>query len=89
MGRVHGDPDVSSIATFGWASMRLRRRIRFEALVVIVAIGAALISAPWPTLVVVSALYLATIPFSATAYARNQRLRRTPPVPPVFAEDVR
>jgi CDP-diacylglycerol--serine O-phosphatidyltransferase len=66
---------VSSLATFGWSSMRLRRRIRFEALVVIVGIGAALISAPWPTLVVICAIYLAMIPFSAAGYARVKRQR--------------
>lgn len=66
---------VSSVATYGWSSMRLRRRIRFEALVVIVAIGAALISAPWPTLVAICACYLALIPFSVRGYARIRRQR--------------
>ena len=71
---------VSSIATFGWSSLRLRRRIRFEALVVIVGIGAALISAPWPTLVVICAGYLATLPFSVASYARIRRQRASMPV---------
>ena len=66
---------VSSVATLGWSSIRLRRRIRFEALVVIVGIGAALISAPWPTLVAICVVYLATIPFSVAGYARIRRLR--------------
>ena len=73
---------VSSVATFGWSSMRLRRRIRFEALVVIVGIGAALISAPWPTLIVMCVAYLATIPFSIMSYARVKRLRATAPAAP-------
>jgi len=73
---------VSSIATFGWSSMRLRRRIRFEALVVIVGVGAALISIPWPTLVVICGAYLATIPFSIAGYARVKRLRASTPVAP-------
>jgi CDP-diacylglycerol--serine O-phosphatidyltransferase len=66
---------VSSIATYGWGSLRLRRNIRFEALAVIVAIGAALISAPWPTLVGICVVYLGLIPFSAASYARIRRQR--------------
>ena len=66
---------VSSIATFSWGSLRLRRNIRFEALAIIVAIGAALINAPWPTLVVICFIYLALIPFSAINYARIRRQR--------------
>lgn len=66
---------VSSIATFSWGSLRLRRNIRFEALAIIVAIGAALINAPWPTLVVICFVYLALIPFSAINYARIKRQR--------------
>jgi CDP-diacylglycerol--serine O-phosphatidyltransferase len=66
---------VSSVPTFGWSSIRLRRRIRFEALVVIVAIGAALVSAPWPTLVVVCIAYLATIPLSVASYRKIKRQR--------------
>ena len=66
---------VSSIATFSWGSLRLRRNIRFEALAIIVAIGAALINAPWPTLVVICFVYLALIPFSAINYARIRRQR--------------
>ena len=76
---------VSSIATFGWSSMRLRRRIRFEALAVIVGIGAALISAPWPTLVVICAVYLVTIPFSIAGYARIRRQRANMSVAPPVA----
>ncbi|MES2337412.1 MAG: phosphatidylcholine/phosphatidylserine synthase [Pseudomonadota bacterium] len=66
---------VSSVATFSWSSMKLRRNIRFEAIVVMVAIGAALITAPWQTLIVVCALYLLTLPFSAISYAKVRRQR--------------
>ena len=66
---------ISSVATFSWASLRLRRNIRFEALAVIVAIGVALISAPWPTLIGVCIIYLGLIPFSARNYARIRRQR--------------
>ena len=66
---------VSSLATYSWSSLKLRRNIRFEAIVVIVAIGAALISAPWQTLSVVSMLYLLTLPFSARSYWKIRRQR--------------
>jgi CDP-diacylglycerol--serine O-phosphatidyltransferase len=44
-------------------------------LAVIVAIGVALISAPWPTLIGVCIIYLGLIPFSARNYARIRRQR--------------
>jgi len=66
---------VSSVATYSWSSMRLRRTIRFEALAVVVLVGAALIAAPWHALTVISAAYLLTIPFSVASYGRIRRLR--------------
>lgn len=73
---------ISSIATYGWSSLRLRRNIRFEALAVIVAIGAALVSAPWPTLAGLCVIYLALIPFSAASYRRIRRQRANMSVAP-------
>lgn len=66
---------VSSIATFSWNSFRLRRNVRFEALVLVVVIFAALVTAPWQTLSAIALTYLATLPFSVAAYARIRRLR--------------
>jgi CDP-diacylglycerol--serine O-phosphatidyltransferase len=66
---------VSSVATFSWGSMRLRRRIRFEALAVVVLLGAALVTAPWHTLSIISVIYVALIPFSVASYAKVRRLR--------------
>ncbi|HEX8640018.1 MAG TPA: phosphatidylcholine/phosphatidylserine synthase [Allosphingosinicella sp.] len=85
---------VSSLATFSWSSLRLRRNVRFEAIVVIVLIGGALISEPWTTLSVVAIAYLASIAFSIASYARVRRLRSSaapplpfePPVPPAAVE---
>ena len=76
---------VSSVATFSWASLKLRRNIRFEAIVVIVTIGAALISAPWQTLSVVCILYLLTLPFSARNYAKVRRQRAAGTAPSAAA----
>ncbi|URW76588.1 phosphatidylcholine/phosphatidylserine synthase [Sphingomonas donggukensis] len=72
---------VSSVATYSWSSLKLRRNIRFEAIVVAVAICAALISAPWQTLSVVCVLYLLTLPFSARSYMRIRRQRAAATAP--------
>ena len=68
---------VSSVATYSWSSFRLRRHIRFEAIAMVVMLGAALVSAPWHTLTVMVVAYLATIPFSIAGYTRIRRLRAT------------
>jgi CDP-diacylglycerol--serine O-phosphatidyltransferase len=66
---------VSSIATFSWGSLRLRRNVRFEAIVVIALVGGALFSAPWETLSVAALAYIAMIPFSMMSYAKVRRQR--------------
>lgn len=68
---------VSSVATYSWTSMRLRRNIRFEALAGVVLLGAALVTSPWHTLSAIAVIYLATLPFSIASYARVKRLRAT------------
>jgi len=66
---------ISSLATFSWGSLRLRRHVRFEAIVVIALLGGALITAPFETLSVLAILYLAMIPVSVWSYARVRRRR--------------
>ena len=70
---------ISSIATYGWTSFRLRRTVRFEAIAVAVVLAAALVTAPWQTLSVVSLIYLLTMPFSIASYARVKRQRGSEP----------
>ncbi|USI72496.1 CDP-alcohol phosphatidyltransferase family protein [Sphingomonas morindae] len=75
---------VSNLPTFSWASLRLRRGMRFGALVGCALFFAALINLPWPTLSAVAIAYLASIPFAWRSYARvRQRVARlgseTPP----------
>jgi CDP-diacylglycerol--serine O-phosphatidyltransferase len=72
---------VSSVATFSWGSLRLRRNVRFEAIALVVLVGAALVSAPWQTLSVAVIGYLATLPFSVASYARVKRLRASGSLP--------
>ena len=75
---------VSSVATFSWSSLKLRRNVRFEALALVVLLGAGFVSAPWHTLTLLTAGYLLTIPFGIASYARVRRLRaaaKREPVP--------
>jgi CDP-diacylglycerol--serine O-phosphatidyltransferase len=66
---------VSNLATFSWSSLRLRSHVRLGALLVIVLLGGALLTAPWPTLSVAAILYAGMIPFSVVSYARVRRQR--------------
>ena len=66
---------VSSVATYSWTSLRLRRNIRFEALALVVIVGAAAVSAPWHTASALCIAYLVALPFSIASYARVRRLR--------------
>lgn len=69
---------VSSVATYSWSSLKLRRNIRFEALAVVVLLGAAVVSAPWHTVSALCATYILSIPFSVRSYAKVKRLRVVP-----------
>jgi CDP-diacylglycerol--serine O-phosphatidyltransferase len=66
---------ISNVATFSWGSLRLRRTIRLEAIVIIAIIGGALVSATWETLSVAALVYLGLIPFSVMSYAKIRRQR--------------
>jgi CDP-diacylglycerol--serine O-phosphatidyltransferase len=66
---------ISSLATFSWGSLRLRRHVRLEAIIIIALIGGSLVSAPWETLSAAAFLYVALIPFSIASYARVRRQR--------------
>jgi CDP-diacylglycerol--serine O-phosphatidyltransferase len=66
---------ISSLATWSLSSLRLRRNVRFEAIVLIVILGGALFTVPWETLSLIVIVYLAMIPFSMASYARVRRQR--------------
>jgi CDP-diacylglycerol--serine O-phosphatidyltransferase len=68
---------ISSIPTYSWSSIRIRSGWRLFALAGIALLGAALLTAPWHTLLAVAALYLAMLPFSLASYARVRRRRAT------------
>ena len=64
---------ISAIPTYSWASIRLRRSWRLFALAGVGLFGAALVTAPWLTLLAVCALYAATLPFGLASYAKVRR----------------
>lgn len=72
---------VSNIATFSWGSIRLRREYRLMAIIGIGLFGAALFSEPWITLLGVTIVYLAMIPFSVRSYARVKRAKSAASLP--------
>jgi CDP-diacylglycerol--serine O-phosphatidyltransferase len=66
---------ISSLPTYSWTSIRIRRDWRLFALAGIALLGAALIVAPWTTLLIVAALYLLMIPVALASYAKVKRRR--------------
>jgi len=66
---------ISSVPTYSWSSVRIRSSWRLFALAAIALIGAALLTAPWYTLLAVAALYLLMIPVALASYARVKRRR--------------
>jgi CDP-diacylglycerol--serine O-phosphatidyltransferase len=69
---------ISSLPTYSWASIRIRREWRLFALAGVALFGAALLTAPWITLLVLAALYLLMIPVALASYARVKRRRASP-----------
>lgn len=68
---------ISSLPTYSWSSIRIRRDWRLFALAGVALLGAALIVAPWPTLLAVAGLYLLMIPFALASYRRVRQRRAT------------
>lgn len=64
---------ISAIPTYSWSSIRLRRSWRLFALAGVGLLGAALVTAPWPTLLAVCAVYAATLPFGIASYTKVRR----------------
>ncbi|MEO8453756.1 MAG: phosphatidylcholine/phosphatidylserine synthase [Sphingomicrobium sp.] len=66
---------ISSLPTYSWSSIRIRRDWRLFALAGSALLGAALIVAPWPMLLALAGLYLLMIPVSLASYAKVKRRR--------------
>ena len=70
---------ISNVATFSWGSIRLRRHIRLEAILLLALLGTALFSEPWITLIVIAVGYVSMIPFSVRSYAKVKAARQVQP----------
>ena len=68
---------ISSLPTYSWASIRIRPAWRLFALAGVALFGAALIVAPWISLLALSSLYLLMIPVALASYVRVKRRRAT------------
>jgi CDP-diacylglycerol--serine O-phosphatidyltransferase len=66
---------ISSLPTYSWTSIRIRREQRLFALAGVAVLGAALLTAPWYTLLAIALLYLLMIPLALASYARVKRRR--------------
>ena len=72
---------ISSLPTYSWTSIRIRREWRLFALAGVALFGAALLTAPWITLLALSCIYLLMIPAALASYARVKRRRAIPRSP--------
>ena len=70
---------ISSLPTYSWASIRIRREWRLFTLAAVAILGAALLTATWYTLLAVALLYLFMIPVAFGSYIRVKRRRATAP----------
>ena len=66
---------ISSLPTYSWSSIRIRPAWRMFALAGVALFGAALIVAPWMTLLMLAFLYLLMIPAAFASYERVRRRR--------------
>lgn len=61
---------ISNVATFSWSALRLRKRLRMEVIAIAGLLAALLLTVPWLTLLAISVLYLALIPFGMASYRK-------------------
>lgn len=77
---------ISNLATLSWTSIRPHRNIRLEAIALAGLVFAALLTEPWWTLVGLSVLYLALMPYGIVRYARIRRQRVAAAAPVAIPE---
>jgi CDP-diacylglycerol---serine O-phosphatidyltransferase len=66
---------ISNIATFSWGSLRPRRTVRLEIILIAALTGSAMFIVPWVALSAICILYVGALPFSIASYAKVKRLR--------------
>jgi CDP-diacylglycerol--serine O-phosphatidyltransferase len=70
---------ISSLPTYSWSSLRIRREWRLFTLAGVAVLGAALLTATWYTLLAIASLYLVMIPIACASYARVKQRRASAP----------
>ena len=71
---------ISNVATLSWTSLRPRRNVRLELIALVGIVFAALLLEPWWTLAVISAGYMALMPYGMIKYGRIKRQRAAQPL---------
>ena len=66
---------ISNIATFSWGSLRPRRTVRLELILIAALTGSAMFIVPWIALSAICVLYVGALPLSIRSYAKVTRLR--------------
>lgn len=66
---------ISNVATYSWSALRLRKHIRLEVIALAGILATLLVTDPWLTLLGISLVYLALIPFGMLSYSRTRRNR--------------
>jgi CDP-diacylglycerol--serine O-phosphatidyltransferase len=66
---------ICNIATYSWGALRLRKTVRLEAIALAGLLAALLMTSPWLTLLAISVIYVALIPFGMIGYARVRQSR--------------
>lgn len=75
---------ISSLPTLSWGTLRPRRNLRLEVILLAGIIsGAAALTEPWWTLIGICAVYLTMLPIGIIQYARVKRRRAVPVEGPV------
>lgn len=71
---------ISNLATLSWSSIKPGRSVRIELIALVGLLGAALLLEPWLTLVTVSVIYIALLPYGLWRYrqVRRQRVAANP-----------
>src|SRR3546814_13178555 len=70
---------ISNVATLSWGSIRPRRSVRLELILLFGLVFAAMLLEPWWTLIGVCAAYLGLMPYGLVKYSRIKRHRRAVP----------
>lgn len=70
---------ISNLATLSWTSLRPRRSVRLEVILVFGMVFAALLLEPWWTLAAICFVYLALMPYGIMRYGRVRQQREAAP----------